>query len=1130
MVARPAASAVTAEPVTRDVIDGTEPRRAPEAPGMRRSDPAGLPGRVRSAFPLPGHAPGTDPAATFVMLDALFAWAPVGLALLDRAGRFLRVNDTLARFDRRPVHEHLGRTVSELLGDTGQELDALLARVLRTGEPVVDLEVMVATDGSGPPQTWLASWYPVNDPQVGLVGVAFVAIDASGTRAVEGERARADARYLGLVDAAAVDVFHAEGDGALDADLPRLRAFTGRHPAELAGFGWLGVVHPDDRERVGRAWHGAIEHGETFEAEFRISGGGGDRTAMRVVEARIVPMPAAGRPNSRPSEWLGVIRDLTEVRAAEADRATADQRARIATERAEQTATLAVALARTLTVDDVVATVLDVGGRMAGAAGRGVALVDEAHDRLLFHAPPGPADGLARWSEVALGAVHPVAEVMRGGRALFLVDRDELLARWPVPEVADVAAAAGEHAWAMLPLAVGGGAPFGVVTFGFRQAREFTAADQASLIAIADACAQALERATGYEQLAADAARGHRTLAATREAQAALALADRRLQLLGRATGIVAAAVEPPVALRSLAELIVSEVADLCVVQLVTGTPAPVPASWSAAAVSVRDGDAAGDKAGDKAGAEETAGDRAAEPVPELRPLVVLARDGLGTVPPFASGAGAATSPASPFARAARRGERLIVALTAGEWDPPADAERWIRQVGAHTMAVVPVVRVGHVVAVLSVTAVADRPPFTEADLLLLTELAARVGVVLDRIDRGAAERSNALALREALRGSPPAVPSGLEVATRYLPGGVDDDAGSDWFDVIDLGAGRVALMIGNVMGRGIRATAVMGQLRAAARTCARLDLPPAEVLTLLDGIVADLPGEEIATCIYAVVEIDSGVLTLASAGHPPPLVVAPDGLVSRLYMAVGSPLGVARSDVTEYTVRLGRGYLIALFTNGLVRGRARDLDAGVSQLAAALARASDRFTANLDDLVTTACAGLGPAVAPGPVGSGAADGAADEVAADDVALLFARLPVEPTAAAALLDVTFDGAASLRAVRAQARLALENAPLASEVVDTIVLVLSELASNAVRHGRPPLSVRLRLLGDRAVVEVADGGGRVLRRRHAAAEDEAGRGLGLVSQLAVRHGVRPVPDGKAVWAEIDLTGTTPPEPD
>ncbi|WP_242418057.1 PAS domain-containing protein, partial [Frankia sp. CpI1-P] len=160
------------------------------------------------------------------MLDALFARAPVGLALLDRAGRFVRVNEALTRLDRRSARDHLGRTVSEVLGDSDAELDALLARVLRTGEAVVDLEVGVAGP-AGTPLIWLASWFPVSDPQLGPVGVSFVALDVTGLQIADRERLRAQARYRGLADAAGLDVFHATADGALDVDLPGWRSATG---------------------------------------------------------------------------------------------------------------------------------------------------------------------------------------------------------------------------------------------------------------------------------------------------------------------------------------------------------------------------------------------------------------------------------------------------------------------------------------------------------------------------------------------------------------------------------------------------------------------------------------------------------------------------------------------------------------------------------------------------------------------------------------------------------------------------------------------------------------------------------------------------------------------------------------
>jgi anti-sigma regulatory factor (Ser/Thr protein kinase) len=236
--------------------------------------------------------------------------------------------------------------------------------------------------------------------------------------------------------------------------------------------------------------------------------------------------------------------------------------------------------------------------------------------------------------------------------------------------------------------------------------------------------------------------------------------------------------------------------------------------------------------------------------------------------------------------------------------------------------------------------------------------------------------------------------------------------------------------------------------------------------------------------------------------------VVAPDGLVSRLYLEVGAPLGLARDDIKEYTVRLGRDWVLALFTDGLVGSR--DMDAGVSELAAALSRPG----AALAEVADGALAAL--------IHDGVGhDGSLREDAhRDDVALLLARLP-EVDWAPEVTEIAVTGdVAGLSEVRAAARAALDATSLGPAAVDTVVLVLSELVGNALLHGRPPLSARMRRFGGRVIVEVGDGGGRLPRRRQAGEADEAGRGLALVSLLTSRWGTRAVADGKIVWAEID----------
>ena len=143
-------------------------------------------------------------------------------------------------------------------------------------------------------------------------------------------------------------------------------------------------------------------------------------------------------------------------------------------------------------------------------------------------------------------------------------------------------------------------------------------------------------------------------------------------------------------------------------------------------------------------------------------------------------------------------------------------------------------------------------------------------------------QRETAVTLQRCLLPQELEQPDDLRVAATYQPGGTDAAVGGDWYDVITLGAGRTALVIGDVMGRGVRAAAVMGQLRTAVRAYARLDLPPHEVLQLLDGLAAEIDASQIATCVYAVHDPNEGRLVYASAGHLPILVRDEDGTVRR--------------------------------------------------------------------------------------------------------------------------------------------------------------------------------------------------------------------------------------------------------
>ncbi|GGZ56348.1 SpoIIE family protein phosphatase [Streptomyces subrutilus] len=248
----------------------------------------------------------------------------------------------------------------------------------------------------------------------------------------------------------------------------------------------------------------------------------------------------------------------------------------------------------------------------------------------------------------------------------------------------------------------------------------------------------------------------------------------------------------------------------------------------------------------------------------------------------------------------------------------------------------IPLVARGTVLGAVIVTRVRGREPFDEEDRVLLDEVVARAALNIDNARMYTGQRQAALTLRRSLTNSALPRVTGLELTGRYLPAS-DHDVGGDWFDVIRLPGGRTGLVIGDVMGHGIHAAAVMGQLRTAVRTLARHDVPPAELLRSLDAVVADLGEDEMATCVYAVHDPVTAVCAIARAGHPPPAVVTAGGTVDFLDGPPGTPLGAGGRDFRTEQVPLPAGSLLALYTDGLVESRDRDLDEGLDRLALAL-------------------------------------------------------------------------------------------------------------------------------------------------------------------------------------------------
>lgn len=348
--------------------------------------------------------------------------------------------------------------------------------------------------------------------------------------------------------------------------------------------------------------------------------------------------------------------------------------------------------------------------------------------------------------------------------------------------------------------------------------------------------------------------------------------------------------------------------------------------------------------------------------------------------------------------------------------------------------------------------------------------------------------------------------PDDLRVAATYQPGGTDAAVGGDWYDVITLGAGRTALVIGDVMGRGVRAAAVMGQLRTAVRAYARLDLPPHEVLQLLDGLASEIDANQIATCVYAVHDPNEGRLVYASAGHLPILVRAEDGTVERAAEPTGPPLGTGGWIHTSGTIGLPPGSTAVLYTDGLVERRSQDIDEGVSDLAAALSGAKGSPQVVCDRLIRS-------------MGVTAEHD-------DDVAVLVLQHPARTGSSAELfhnaaLDLLGGVEAAPRA-RAFASGVLASWRFSPDLHDLGVLATSELVANSLQHGTPPMRLRLRRTDRRLIIEVTDGDDHLPRRRRAEPADEAGRGISIVATIASSWGSRRTPGGgKAVWCEFAL---------
>ncbi len=454
--------------------------------------------------------------------------------------------------------------------------------------------------------------------------------------------------------------------------------------------------------------------------------------------------------------------------------------------------------------------------------------------------------------------------------------------------------------------------------------------------------------------------------------------------------------------------------------------------------------------------------------------------------------------------------------------DPKVEAAR---ELGVHSRLVVPLRARGIVIGLLVVSRAGYREGFDRDDLAFTVELADRAGSSLDNARLYARERTAALTLQRTLLPQQVPQPPGVEVAYRYVPGSSGTEVGGDWFDVIPLPGERTALVVGDVMGHGLRAAATMGRLRTAVRVLAALDLAPEVVLRHVHELADDLaqgPDEALlATCVYAVFDPARRSLIVTKAGHIPPVLVVPGagaeparsggplpgGAGRVLDLPSGAPLGVGGVPFESVELRIPDGSLLALCTDGLVESRDKDLDVGLGRLISVLEQPYASIQQACEAVLGTMEQGREP---------------------DDVALLLARLgegrAEEPTAGWTLPAEPTAVSRARRLVRGT--LADWGA---EELTDTAELLVSELVTNAVRYASAPIGVRL-TLGDLLLVEISDPLPDPPRERHAGAGDEGGRGLELVRRLALRWGARAEGLGKVVWFELSpgADGAAPEE--
>lgn len=459
----------------------------------------------------------------------------------------------------------------------------------------------------------------------------------------------------------------------------------------------------------------------------------------------------------------------------------------------------------------------------------------------------------------------------------------------------------------------------------------------------------------------------------------------------------------------------------------------------------------------------------------------------------------------TPFFQCMVTGEPVIVPYVSEELSNRISGEfekRDLRPLITHrSLLIVPLKARDVVLGFMVLMRRPGREPFDDMDRTTGAELAARAGLVLDNARMYTYQENVAETLQDSMLPNVEPRMAGCDIATRYLPGTRLGRIGGDWFDSVKLPGSRTALVVGDVMGHGLNSAAMMGQLRTAVLTMATMELPPAQLLRNLDDLAQRLGEQYLATCLYAVYDPIGNELQIANAGHIPPVLVrAEDGRAELLDLPTGAPIGVGGVAFETATVPVRPGDRLVLCTDGLVEVRGQDIGAGLAALCASAAHPA----ASMDDACDTIIRALNPRGG----------------RKDDVALLMARLNGIGDDDVAEWQLALDPREVSRARRlVRGKLLDWELP---DAVETAELMVSELVTNAVKHGRTH-HIGLRLVRtDALLCEVSDDEPAPASLLGVTESDECGRGLVVVSSLAREWGTSGTARGKTVWFELALS--------